>query len=193
MGKTGHETDGNRISADHDNRHRACRLLGSEARRSAPGDDRIHRQANQLGGKGGIALGAALREAELELQALLFDVAEPTHPVAQPFKRWPRLIGENADATNLPAPLGGSSKRRRDNRAAEQRDELATPDHSITSSARASSIGGISMPSALAVLRFTTSSKRVGCSTGSSAGLAPLIILSTYTAARRHREGTFTP
>src|SRR5262245_20993521 len=103
MGKTGHETDGNRISADHDNRHRACRLLGSEARRSAPGDDRIRRQANQLGGKGGIALGAAIREAVLELQALLFDVAEPTHPVAQPFKRWPRLIGENADATNLRA------------------------------------------------------------------------------------------
>jgi hypothetical protein len=39
------------------------------------------------------------------------------------------------------------------NRAAEQRDELAAF-HSITSSARASSVGGISRPSALAVLRF---------------------------------------
>src|SRR6516165_5190682 len=184
MGKTGHETDGNRISADHDNRHRACRLLCSEARRSAPGDDRIRRQANQLGGKGGIALGAAIREAVLELQALLFDVAEPTHPVAQPFKRWPRLIGENADATNLRAPLGGSSKRRRDNRAAKQRDELATP-HSITSSARASSVGGTSMPSAFAVTRLMTRSNLVGCSIGMSAGFVPRRILSICSAARR--------
>ena len=38
-------------------------------------------------------------------------------------------------------------------RAAEQRDELAPP-HSITSSARASSVGGTSRPSALAVLRL---------------------------------------
>jgi ABC-type uncharacterized transport system substrate-binding protein len=56
---------------------------------------------------------------------------------------------------------------------AEQRNELA-PFHSITSSARASSVGGISRPSALAVLRLITSSYLVGCWTGSSAGLAPL-------------------
>src|SRR5262249_10321752 len=42
-------------------------------------------------------------------------------------------------------------------RAAEQRDELAAP-HSITSSARASSVGGTVRPSALAVLRLMTSS-----------------------------------
>jgi hypothetical protein len=50
--------------------------------------------------------------------------------------------------------------------------------YSITSSARASSVGGISIPSARAVLRLTTSSNLVGCSTGRSAGLAPLRILS---------------
>src|SRR6266446_9779833 len=47
----------------------------------------------------------------------------------------------------------GWCERPRDCRAAEQRDELA-PVHSITSSARASSIGGTSSPSALAVLRL---------------------------------------
>jgi hypothetical protein len=36
-------------------------------------------------------------------------------------------------------------------RAAEQRDELAASHHSITSSARASSVGGTSRPSGLAV------------------------------------------
>src|SRR5262245_3862372 len=119
MGKAGHEADGNRISADHDDRHRPRRLLGSKARRSAPSDDGVRRQANQVSGKGGIAFGAPLRKAVLELQALLFDVAEPAYPVAQPFERGPRLIGENADAANLRAPLGGGTERRRDGRASE--------------------------------------------------------------------------
>src|SRR5262245_52408497 len=51
--------------------------------------------------------------------------------------------------------------------------------YSINSSARASSVGEMVMPSALAVLRLMTSSNFVGCSTGSSPGLAPLRILST--------------
>src|SRR6266481_1582534 len=38
--------------------------------------------------------------------------------------------------------------------------------HSITSSAIASSLSATSRPSAFAVLRLITSSKRVGCSTG---------------------------
>src|SRR6267378_5119289 len=46
--------------------------------------------------------------------------------------------------------------------------------YSITSSARASREGGIVRPSALAVLRLMTSSNRVDCATGRSAGLAPL-------------------
>src|SRR5260370_11267029 len=50
--------------------------------------------------------------------------------------------------------------------------------HSITSSARASSVGGIVRPSALAVLRLITSSNRVGCSTGGAAALAALWVLS---------------
>jgi hypothetical protein len=51
--------------------------------------------------------------------------------------------------------------------------------HSITSSARAMSEGGIARPISLAVLRLMTSSNRVGCSTGSSAGLPPLRIFAT--------------
>jgi hypothetical protein len=46
--------------------------------------------------------------------------------------------------------------------AAEKRDEIAALHHSMTSSARASSIGGTSRPSALAVLRLITSSNLVG-------------------------------
>src|SRR5260370_9872315 len=50
--------------------------------------------------------------------------------------------------------------------------------YSITSSAVASSVAGILSPSAAAVLRLRTSSNFVGCSTGKSAGLAPLKTLS---------------
>src|SRR6516225_11321353 len=59
--------------------------------------------------------------------------------------------------------------------AAQQEEQFAAR-HSMTSSARARIEGGTVRPSALAVLRLTTSSKVVGCWTGRSAGLAPLRI-----------------
>jgi len=52
-------------------------------------------------------------------------------------------------------------------------------DHSITSSARATNRGGSSSPIARAALRLITNSNLVGCSTGKSAGLAPLRMRST--------------
>src|SRR5207247_744760 len=63
--------------------------------------------------------------------------------------------------------------------AAEKSDELATAAHSITSSARASRVVGISRPSAFAVLRLMTSSYLVGACTGRSAGFSPLRMRST--------------
>ena len=49
----------------------------------------------------------------------------------------------------------------------------------MTSSARASNVGGIARPIALAALRLMRNSNLVGCSTGRSAGLVPVSILST--------------
>src|SRR2546426_284293 len=63
--------------------------------------------------------------------------------------------------------------------AADQRDERAAPDHSITSSARARTGAGTSRPSAFAVFRLTTRSYPVGACTGRSAGLAPFRMRST--------------
>jgi hypothetical protein len=63
--------------------------------------------------------------------------------------------------------------KRRDHPAAEQRDERASP-HSITSSARASSCAGTVSPSIVAVWALMISSNLVDCTTGKSAGLAPL-------------------
>jgi hypothetical protein len=51
--------------------------------------------------------------------------------------------------------------------------------YSITSSARASNVGGMANRQAFAVLRFTTNSNRAGRSIGISVGRAPLNILST--------------
>ena len=57
--------------------------------------------------------------------------------------------------------------------AAKQRDERA-PFHSITSSAVASSLSGTVRPSILAVWVLMTSSNFDACTTGRSAGFAPL-------------------
>src|SRR5262249_5271411 len=57
--------------------------------------------------------------------------------------------------------------------------------HSITSSARASSVEETVRPSVLAVFRLMASSNLVGACTGRSAGLAPLRMRSTYEAERR--------
>src|SRR5262249_31217598 len=62
-------------------------------------------------------------------------------------------------------------------RAAEQRDEVAPfhlCGHSMTSSASASSVGGISTPNAFAVARLMTSSNLAPTSTGRSPGFSPL-------------------
>jgi hypothetical protein len=66
-------------------------------------------------------------------------------------------IVEDANARDFRRLLRPRSERPRHCRAAEQRDELA-PFHSITSSARASSVAGTVRPSDLAVLRLITSS-----------------------------------
>ena len=67
-------------------------------------------------------------------------------------------------ATTSVRPTRGSKTKRPVSprcRAAKNGDELPPP-HSTTSSARASSVGGTSSPSALAVLRLITSSNLVG-------------------------------
>src|SRR5262249_17416081 len=85
-------------------------------------------------------------------------------------------FGKRHQHAHPPHPVGLLRLRRERprSRAAEERDERAPGRHSITSSARASSIGGTPMPSALAVLRLITSSYLVGCWTGRLAGFSPL-------------------
>src|SRR5262245_35298364 len=85
------------------------------------------------------------------------------------------MQGGNKCLADLMLPTSSYGNRR----AAEERDEIASPHHSITSSARASSVAGTSRPSAFAVLRLMTSSYLVGACTGKSAGFSPLRMRST--------------
>jgi hypothetical protein len=85
---------------------------------------------------------------------------------------------EHADAPHAVALLGARRERPR-RRAAEERDERAPKNHSITSSARSRIDSGTVSPSALAVLRFTTISNLVGNCTGRSPGFSPRRMRST--------------
>ena len=64
---------------------------------------------------------------------------------------------------------------------------------SITSSARATNVGGTMRPSVLAVLRLMTKSNLVGCKTGRSAGFSPLRMRATYPPTCRYASVILGP
>src|SRR5262245_19526813 len=100
---------------------------------------------------------------------------------------------QHADAPHWPRLLRAHRHRPCRHRAAEHRDELAPPDHSITSSARKRTDGEMVRSRDFAVLRFTTNSSFEGCSTGRSAGLAPLRTLDTMIADCLHIAARLGP
>src|SRR5205807_594314 len=124
-------------------------------------DNDIDLESDQLGGDFGEALAASLRPAILDRDIATFDpakVAQPLHKSSGPLaSARPRGRAQEPDGGQLSRLLRARRERPSSRRAAEQRDELA-PIHSITSSARASSVDGKSRPSALAVTRLTTNS-----------------------------------
>src|SRR6266436_1811495 len=83
--------------------------------------------------------------------------------------------------------LRARRERQRDS-TADKTNELAPP-HSITSSARARIEGGMVRPSTLAVFMLMRRRNRIGCSTGRSAGLAPLRIFDNNSATLRFASG----
>src|SRR5262249_28012897 len=83
---------------------------------------------------------------------------------------------KHADAPNTLRLLRVCLQRPCRRHAAEKRYEVAAL-HSITSSARASSIGGMSRLSERAVCKLRTNSNLVDCRTGRSAGFVPLRML----------------
>jgi hypothetical protein len=81
----------------------------------------------------------------------------------------------------------------RSHREQMQQPVCRSQTYSITSSASATTVGGMSRPSVLAVLRLITSSYFVGCMTGRSDGLVPIRIFPTYTPIWRYASGRCAP
>src|SRR5262249_30261690 len=139
------------------------------------GDDHVCFEANQFCGllreKGVAAFG----RAHFQLDVLALDQAGRRKRGAKPLQeRFGTRVAGDEDANGRHPRLLRARRKRPHRRTGEKCDELATAAHSITSSARARSVGGTSKRSARAVLRLITSSNLVACMTGRSIGLAPL-------------------
>src|SRR5262249_49700292 len=184
-GKAGDKTEPDRVFGgdEHDGDRRGYRL-GSErwirGGRGDHSDPSLHQVRRQLWKSIELILGPAVFNGHV----LALDVAA----ILQALAKCAQTIRHRVRRSGVKKPdhrhrrLLRPRRERPRRRPAEQRYELAPfhpPTHSITSSARASSVGGTSRPSALAVVRLITRSNLVGCSTGMSPGFAPRRILST--------------
>ena len=152
--------------------------------------------ANKIGRQPRQPVELVLGPAVFDRDVLAFDIprvlqalAKSAQAIRETFRRY---RAEETDHRHRRL-LRPRRERPRRHRAAEQRNELPPSHHSITSSARASSVGGTSRPSALAVLRLITSSNLVDCRTGRSAGLAPLRIRAVYAPTWRKASRISVP
>jgi hypothetical protein len=191
-GNAGDQTKLDGVFADREDDRYCCgRSFGRKRGRIAPErNDYRHATAGQVGHERWQAIVLALQPMVLDRRVLALDVAGFVEPFLErsdlAHRGVRRPAADEADDRQRRL-LRARRERRRCRRAANERHKLATP-HSITSSARASSVGGISSPSAFAVLRLIASWYFVGCCTGRSAGLSPLRMRSTYEAARWYRS-----
>src|SRR5262245_20015672 len=180
--EAGDKTKPDRVFGDveDDRDRRGCRLgrkLATSGR-----DDRGDRSASQFGRQRRQSIDLILSPAVDDRYVVALDIAgvlEALVECAQTIHRRVRRLAVAEPDYRHRRLLRARRKRPCHRRAAEQGDELAPPHHSITSSARASSVVGTLRPSALAVLRLITVSYLFGACTGRSAGLSPLRIRST--------------
>src|SRR5262249_61546895 len=123
------------------------------------------------------------RASQRKINAVLMQFWQAIGILHQPLPRRGQL-------SNGGRPMSGQSttlaKHHQQGTIGKARTTCAGLAYSITSSARASSVGGTSKPKALAVFRLPPNSNLVPCCTGRSAGFAPLRILSTKLAERFH-------
>jgi hypothetical protein len=123
-----------------------------------------------------LLMNGSRRRARLPLSEMQSGMSGSADPVKAITDTWTEGLGRTRMHRRLRPPHGHRRllrtrlERPRRRAAAEKRDELAAFNHSSTSSARPSKVGGISRPRALAVFRLITNWKWVGCSTGRSAG-----------------------
>src|SRR5262245_10230739 len=168
--------------------------------RSARGQNDVWRQGDQFRSIFAIVLGIGCGKAIINPHIVAVGPAQLLQSLLECREAYLDVLIVRGQARKHPDPphplplLRARGKRPRGRRhAAEQRHERAALHHSITSSARASSVAGTSRSSALAVLRLITNSNLVGSCTGSSPAVAPRKMRSIYTAARRSRSARTIP
>src|SRR5262245_30147187 len=150
-------------------------------RRRGYADKEIGLEIDELPSECAHLSGPASAPTKFDADVAAFRPAQLLQPLLQSCNATLRLrivCGVSAQHRDPPYPvrrLRRRSARRKQpsSHTAEKHDERA-PLHSITSSARPSSIGGTMRPIVLAVFRLITSSNLVGCWTGRSAGFSPM-------------------
>src|ERR1700745_142608 len=139
--------------------------------------DHRHLTAYQIGCEVGQSIVLVLCPAVLDRHILALDVASFTNTLLECSQKVctavRRRAVEDPDHRHCRLLRARREWPGRGGRAANERDDLAPPHHSITSSARSRNDSGIVRPSALAVVRLMTRSNLVACSTGISPGFAP--------------------
>src|SRR5262249_44133260 len=145
-------------------------------RRGAIRRDHVDLTADQVGCQRRQTIVLTLRPAILDCDVLSFKVAGAFQALAECARSDCISIGgcavEKSDHRHRPL-LRARRERPGDRHPANEPGELA-PSHSITSAARASSVGGTVRPSVLAVCMLRTNSNLSDCTTGRSLGLSPL-------------------
>src|SRR5262249_7713877 len=117
---------------------------------AAIGDNHVDFLLHELRRDRGERLRSSFRPAIFNADVAALNPAEfaqPVHKRLGPWLPYRSVIAEDGDQRELTRLLRARRARRCGRSGAEQRDELALV-HSITSSARASSVGGTSRPSA---------------------------------------------
>src|SRR5262249_46572679 len=173
MGEAGHQSEGHRVRASgHDNWDRVRCLSRRKVSRKRRGNDDVGIDAHQLGRQIWQPVKITIGKPKLEADLADLDISYPPHTRSKacPIAFLPMPGSGHQTTGDGPHPLLRARRERRRGRAAKESDELATVVHSITSSARASTLGGMVRPSALAVFRLIVSSNLIGCVTGKSAG-----------------------
>src|SRR5262249_10168826 len=151
--ETGYETKGDRVSgADENDWNGRCHRLGREPRVNPPyGSDYGHLSANEVGREHRQSIVLKVRPTKFDRQISTFDIAIFVQALGERIghifclaRRPGAEIADRRRGPLLPARREWPCRRR----AAEQRDERASPDHSITSSAVICMIVGTVTPSA---------------------------------------------
>ena len=178
--ETRNETVADRVAAidEYDGSGRGCRFGRERRQRTTACDNDTDPALDQIGRQRGQAIGKILCRPMFDRNIPALDETDlPARPrpnaASKSCSRCATRFGDS------PPPASARCCARARVRPAlsvapPSRAMNSPPPHSITSSARASSEGGTSMPSALQSCILMTSSNAVGCCTGMSAGFSPL-------------------